>query len=232
MAIPGSVRDAAPMALAVTLACLWLCDGLGHRTASADSNGAPSSPERVQTVAQREPVPYPTVRKTTPDLREGATKTVRSGVNGERLAQYRVTYKNDVEVSRELVSAEVVRKPIPEVIYTGSGNAAEARGRRASRGYFSGRRVLTMVATGYDPSPASNGGTSRTSTGLRVGHGVVAVDPKFIPLGTKLFIEGYGYAVAADVGGAIRGNRIDLGHDNARNARNVGRRLVRVHILN
>jgi 3D (Asp-Asp-Asp) domain-containing protein len=157
---------------------------------------------------------------------------VRPGADGLRKVVYEVVLDGDREVTRTAVSSIVTKEPSPEVIYVGTSASATGRGRYGARGYFAGRRVVTMVATGYDPSPASNGGTTRTSTGIKVGHGLVAVDPRFIPMGTKLFIEGYGHAVAADVGGAIKGNRIDLGHDTARGARNVGRRTVRVHILN
>jgi 3D (Asp-Asp-Asp) domain-containing protein len=67
----------------------------------------------------------------------------------------------------------------------------------------SGRRTLTVVATAY----ALPG---RTATGIKVGWGVVAVDPAVIPLGTRLSIPGYGEGVAADIGSAIKGARIDL----------------------
>jgi 3D (Asp-Asp-Asp) domain-containing protein len=66
----------------------------------------------------------------------------------------------------------------------------------------SGRQV-TVVATGYTMRGA-------TATGLPTGPGIVAVDPAVIPLGTRMFIPGYGEAVAADTGGAIKGNRIDI----------------------
>ncbi len=107
------------------------------------------------------------------------------------------------------------------------------RGGLASRGYFSGRKTLSMKATAYDPSPASNGGSrsGRGSTGLRIGHGLAAVDPNYIPLGTRLYIEGYGYAVAGDTGGSVRGARIDLGFDSRAEVNRFGRRTVTVHIL-
>jgi 3D (Asp-Asp-Asp) domain-containing protein len=160
-------------------------------------------------------------------LRSGTSKTVRAGINGEKKLVYKVFYQDDKPTRRELVSAAVLKKPVPEILAVGQ------RGRLASRGYFSGRRVLTMVATGYSPDPRENGGNTsgRTANGLRIGHGVVAVDPRYIPLGTRLYVEGYGYAVAADTGGAIKGNRIDLGEDTYRAAQRVGRRSVSVHIL-
>jgi len=66
-----------------------------------------------------------------------------------------------------------------------------------------GKRELTVSATCYDLS-------GRTATGMPVGQGVVAVDPTVIPLGTRLYIPGYGNGVAADVGGGIKGDTIDL----------------------
>jgi 3D (Asp-Asp-Asp) domain-containing protein len=66
-----------------------------------------------------------------------------------------------------------------------------------------GKRQLTVSATCYDLS-------GRTATGMPVGPGVVAVDPSVIPLGTKMYVPGYGNGVAADVGGGIKGNVIDL----------------------
>jgi len=181
----------------------------------------------TQVVEQRERIPYTTASRVGGSLREGTSMTIRRGKDGERLVRFRVTMQGSREVSRQLLSSKVVRKPVPEVVCVGR------RSRLASRGYFSGRKVITMVATGYDPSPASNGGnrSGRGATGLKVGHGVVAVDPKFIPLGTRLYIEGYGYAVAGDTGSAIKGNRIDLGHDTRQGANRFGRKAVQVHVL-
>jgi 3D (Asp-Asp-Asp) domain-containing protein len=66
-----------------------------------------------------------------------------------------------------------------------------------------GKRRLTVSATCYDLS-------GRTATGMPVGEGVVAVDPSVIPLGTRMYVPGYGNGVAADVGGGIKGDIIDL----------------------
>ncbi len=82
-------------------------------------------------------------------------------------------------------------------------------------------RTITVVATGY-----SLGGT--TSTGLPVGWGVAAVDPSVIPLGTHMTVQGYGDAIAADTGGAVVGNRIDLWFPTPAQASAWGRRVVTV----
>ena len=98
-------------------------------------------------------------------------------------------------------------------------------------------KVLTMNASAYDLSYASTGknpgdkGYGITASGMKAGPGVVAVDPRVIPLGTKLYIEGYGNAIAGDTGGAIKGNRIDLFFSSNSEAMNFGRRTVKVTIL-
>jgi 3D (Asp-Asp-Asp) domain-containing protein len=87
-----------------------------------------------------------------------------------------------------------------------------------------------MSATAYTAYDDGNG--SYTYRGNLLRKGLVAVDPAQIPLGTRLYIEGYGYAIADDVGGAIKGNKIDLAFDNRADALQFGRRNVTVHILN
>ena len=87
-------------------------------------------------------------------------------------------------------------------------------------------------STAYTSDPAENGGYSTTAMGTAIRYGVAAVDPNVIPLGTRLYIEGYGYARAEDTGGAIKGNRIDLVFGSKSQSNNWGRRTVRVTILN
>jgi 3D (Asp-Asp-Asp) domain-containing protein/uncharacterized protein YabE (DUF348 family) len=98
-------------------------------------------------------------------------------------------------------------------------------------------KVITMSATAYTAGPESPGkrpgmkGYGITASGMRVAHGVVAVDPRVIRLGTRLYVEGYGYAIAADTGGAIKGNRIDLYMESLSAALRFGRRNVKVYVL-
>ena len=88
---------------------------------------------------------------------------------------------------------------------------------------------MTVTTTAY--SPAEPGLSMNTATGARAGYGVIAVDPRVIPLGTKLYIPGYGYGVAADTGGAIKGNKIDVCFDTVAECIAWGRRTVTITIL-
>lgn len=95
-------------------------------------------------------------------------------------------------------------------------------------------KVIRMEATGYGPDCAGCSGYTATGMDVRSGkQKVVAVDPSVIPLGTRVWVEGYGEAIAADTGGAIKGNKIDLLFKSEAYARNHwGRRTVTVKILN
>ena len=98
-----------------------------------------------------------------------------------------------------------------------------------SRGMMRFSEVKVMEASAYLPS--DGGGSGITASGMRARHGIVAVDPDVIPLGTRLFIPGYGLAIAADTGGAILGDKIDLCMEDYGSAMDFGRRDVRVYVL-
>ena len=148
-------------------------------------------------------------------LREG-----RPGV----IEQTRVVWKKDGVISEQWTqNPRTVVKPVARVV---------VRGNIPSRGPSS-RRVLTMESTAYDPGPASCGrhADGYTAIGLRATRGVVAVDPRVIPLGSRVYVEGYGPAIAGDTGGAIKGHRIDVCFPTRGEALRWGRRTVKVVVL-
>ena len=104
--------------------------------------------------------------------------------------------------------------------------------RRSSNAEFNpsrSSRSLTMNASAYSAYDDGNG--HYTAGGNFVRKGLVAVDPNVIPIGTRLFIPGYGHAIADDVGGAIKGNRIDMAFGSHSEAMDFGKQQVTVYIL-
>ncbi len=90
-------------------------------------------------------------------------------------------------------------------------------------------RAVTMTASAY--TAYDDGNSNYTYRGNMLRKGLAAVDPRVIPLGSRLYIEGYGYAIADDIGGAIKGNRIDLAYESRDEAFKFGLRKVTVYIL-
>lgn len=184
--------------------------------------------DRVQvkemTVAQQ--IPQPTASRHDPRIGAGKQVVLHPGRPGRQEQRIRVYSINGREIKREVISSRVVQRPLARRVVQRRNWTMAARGSAA-------RRTLTMVATGYDPGPGSCGryASGYTCIGIKAGRGVVAVDPRVIPLGSRLYVEGYGYAVAGDVGGAVKGRRIDLGFDTRREALRWGRRTVEVQVL-
>jgi 3D (Asp-Asp-Asp) domain-containing protein len=178
-------------------------------------------------VVETQPIAFNTVKKVSHNLRAGMTRLSSEGQRGEKHIVYSVKAEDGKVIHRKLLNTKVARKPMDRVILVGPS------GLNTSRGLIETKRSLSMMATAYDPGPRSCGkyATGRTSTGMRAGYGVVAVDPRHIALGSRLFIEGYGFAIAGDTGGAIKGHRIDLGYSTHSAAMRFGRKRVTVHVL-
>jgi len=148
--------------------------------------------------------------------------TLYEGSPGRAHAELEVWKVDGRETEHAVISQRVIAHMKPRLVVRGSASLPSRGG-----------TVMYMEATGYDPGPRSCGrySSGHTAVGLHAGKGIVAVDPRVIPLGTRLYVEGYGECVAGDVGGAIKGRRIDLGFDSYRQALSWGRRTVRVHII-
>lgn len=178
---------------------------------------------REEAVVRRSTVPFPTVRRVVRTYLPQPPRVVAEGRPGLVEEVYRVVYADGRPVSKQRVARRVLRPTEPRVVQV-------HRPYVPSRGELARRPSLVVVATAYAPhhGPGVDG---VTATGVPARRGVVAVDPRVIPLGSVVYVEGYGVAVAADVGGAIRGRRLDVCFDTAREAYRWGRRTVRVYIL-
>lgn len=182
----------------------------------------------IQIEKRTEPIPFHTYMRMSKDVAPGHVKESSKGENGILEKQFKVYYKKGNAEKSELLSSKVVKEPVDQVTYCGI-RVRDARALPSRSGSYDRVRELNMVATGYAPWQGSSRGLC--ATGARAGYGVVAVDPRVIPMHSKLYIEGYGYAIAEDTGGAIKRNRIDLGHNTYREAESVGRRKVHVYVL-
>jgi len=187
----------------------------------------------VRVLEADEPLAFRTVTRQDPTRPKGSRATITRGAPGAVHRVYRVLVTDGAEGPRQLTSERVIQPAVDEVVAVGCAPSKLASGARRSRAAVSppasGTR-MNVTATGY--APGSDGVDWRTATGGRAGYGVVAVDPDVIPLGTRLFIPGYGYGVASDTGGAIDGQRIDLCFENRAEALIWGRRAVKIIILN
>lgn len=201
---------------------------------------------------ERSEIPFDTVKRENNRLLNGTTKVVTKGENGIKKYTYRVIKNGDTELSRQLVSESIEKEPVTQIVEYGTYVPAkvEAPAEKKSTGGVTSRdggmrysRVIDVSATAYDISFESTGkrpgdrGYGITATGMQAKRGVIAVDPSVIPLGSRVYIESldgypdYGYAVAGDTGGAIKGNKIDLCMDTRNECLQFGRRRVRVYIL-
>lgn len=163
----------------------------------------------------------------------GKTRILTPGRTGIREISYLLSRsESGTRPRRTTLASRILRSARTRVVVEGIGEYA-AFARLARQGFDSTLRLtgsaLTMLATAY--TAACSGCSGMTASGVPAGHGVVAVDPNVIPLGSKLFIPGYGRATAGDTGGAIHGKRIDLGFDSLADANQFGRRSIVVYVL-
>ena len=186
-----------------------------------------------QLLETQKSIPYQTKKVNNSDLAQGTTKTITEGENGLKQITTKITFKNGMEIDREVIDETVIKEPMDEVIESGTKAPVSVVQNNVSRGEnFRYSRMITVKATAYDPSAGA-----MTATGRRAQVGVIAVDPRVIPLGTRLYVEAvdgswtYGYCIAGDTGGAIKGNRIDLFFNTNAEAMRFGVKQANVYIL-
>ncbi|MGY3189044.1 ubiquitin-like domain-containing protein [Lysinibacillus sp. TE18511] len=174
-------------------------------------------------------------KKQDASLQKGKQKVVTAGQEGVITRTYEVVKENGKVVAKNLQSEKVVKEPKKQVVAVGTKSvvASAATVSRGSKEPASGKEFY-VTATAYTPYCNGCSGTSATGIDLRSSSGlkVIAVDPSVIKLGSKVWVEGYGTAIAGDTGGAIKGNKIDILVQTEAQASNWGVRKVRIKVLN
>ena len=196
------------------------------------------------TVTEEFVIPHSIVEIPTDELFNDESYVSVEGTTGLTRKTFEVRYENGAQVSKVLIHEEIITKPVDTIKYVGTKTrkiktiAGTLTEKPANLG-----RYIDMTATAYDLSYESCGkrpgdrGYGITASGMQARVGVVAVDRRVIPLGTRLYIEAvdgswvYGEAIAGDTGGAIKGNRIDLFFNTKAECMQFGRKAARVYIL-
>lgn len=191
------------------------------------------------TVKENSSIAFDVVKRKNDRLNQGTEVVTKQGEEGIFEKQFKVLTEDGKQIAKTLSSSAVVLAPVSKIVEYGTVlNHKTARG-----DVIRYSKVLTMKATAYTASFKDTGkspgdpGFGITRTGMKVHKGVIAVDPKVIPLGTRVYVEvagriaDYGYAIAADTGGAIKGNIIDLYFDGQGFVDSWGRKNVKVYIL-
>ncbi|MCB7068967.1 ubiquitin-like domain-containing protein [Caldibacillus sp. 210928-DFI.2.22] len=183
--------------------------------------------EKVTDVVE-EPLEFATVTQKDSNLESGKQQVVQEGKTGKVQKTYEVILENGQEVSKTLISENVMENATDKIVAVGTKEMTQL----VSRGTETGKEFY-VSSTAYTAS--CNGCSGKTATGIDLhanpGAKIIAVDPSVIPLGTKVYVEGYGYAIAADTGTRIKGNKIDVFFASQSDAYRWGQRTVKIKIL-
>lgn len=176
---------------------------------------------RTETEYTEVPLEFQLKKQYTTSLPEGTTRLAREGRNGVGRQTWLVTYRDGLRAGQQLLDLEVITEPVSKLLMVGSGWSISRGGERIR--YSEEREMLATAYTytGYN-----------MASGAEPYYGVAAVDTSVIPMGTRLYVDGYGYVTALDRGSAIRGNRIDLFFESRDEAMSWGVRRVKVYMLN
>ena len=174
-----------------------------------------------KTVEKDVMVAYLTERREAPTLSRGMSRITRPGKPGTERQVWQVTYRDGKEVDSQMVRSQIASPPVVEIVDYGTKALTISRGGQTYR--YS--QEMNMVASAYTYTG------NNTASGVAPYVGAVAVDPRAIKIGTRMYIEGYGYAKAIDTGGDIKGNRIDIFMETERRCRQWGVRRVKAYIL-
>jgi uncharacterized protein YabE (DUF348 family) len=165
-------------------------------------------------LTEQTPLPFETIFEADPELEIDHQVVLDSGAYGVQANQIRVRLEDGQEVDRTLEGEWVAREPEPRKI--GYGTKIVIRRLNTPDGSIEYWRAIQMWATSYSPSragvPEDYEWFGITACGKKLTKGIVAIDNRYIPFHTMMYVPGYGYAEACDIGGGVIGRWIDLGY--------------------
>lgn len=156
-------------------------------------------------------LPKGTTYKDDPDLEAGIENIIDPGEDGKEIDTIEISYYMGVEMGRETVKVD---KTLPQDTVIQRGTKIVWKTLDTPDGQITYWKKMRVYATQYDSH--CPGCDDWTAIGMHQGKGVIAVDPSVIKMRSKIYVPGYGLSVAGDTGGDIKGNRIDVGFDDAR----------------
>ncbi len=186
----------------------------------------------VNDISEFEALPYSKEFVANSSMERNDSEVLVKGAEGVQEAVYRVTVTNGAETSRELIREAVIKAPVTEVVEYGTkpDNSISSSTTSETAAVLADCSFIDCKAYSYIIH-------GKTATGMKTKRGLIAVDPKVIPLGTRVYVQSldgkpdYGYAIAADTGGSIKGNIIDMWVPTYSEAAQNGVRKMRVYIL-
>ena len=198
----------------------------------ADSKVKVVRVEKVTDVVE-ESIAFSTEKKKDSSILKGKEKVVKAGEKGKVERTYEIVKENGKVVTKTLLDEEVIEEPVTEVVSVGTKVVTASVSRSTTSGAEPDGKEFYVESTAYTPYCAGCSGVTATGINVRANTGikVVAVDPSVIPLGSKVWVEGYGYAIAGDTGGAIKGHKIDILVHSKAEAYKWGRKKVRIKVL-
>jgi uncharacterized protein YabE (DUF348 family) len=169
---------------------------------------------REEILTEQTPVPFETLYQPDPELEIDNQVVMDAGAYGVKASQIRVRYEDGQEVSRTLDGEWLAQEPEPRTV--GYGTKIVIRTLNTPDGTIEYWRAIQMYATSYSPSragvPDDYEWFGITACGKKLVKGLVAVDTRYIPFYTMMYVPGYGFAEACDIGGGVKGRWIDLGY--------------------
>ncbi|WP_297133273.1 3D domain-containing protein [Terrisporobacter sp.] len=187
-----------------------------------------------RTITETDDIPFETVEQSDSSLLKGSTKIAQEGKKGTKELIYEAIYYDGKLFEKKLVEENILRKPENKIVLKGTKEKSQPKSDNSTKSIKTSTSTSSKSSLGTKMvvQATAYSGDGITSTGTVPKWGTIAVDPKVIPYGTKVYIPQFGqYFIAEDCGGAIKGNKIDIFMNSESQCVDWGRRTIDIYIV-